>query len=136
MKISKKKDLFKYSHNSIKIEWNKIFNLFYRSKNLNKLQRQKIKLIKQQHQSGYIDPLEASNKIRTIMEVEQYNQVIKIFEDQLNMLLINNLRQRMNTSDPNLHQFRCILKQYKNKTSPENFYNAERKLDSLIQQLS
>ena len=128
--------MFKYSIDSIKIEWNKIFNLFYKSKDLNKLQKQKIKLIKQQYTSGNLDPLETSNKIRDIMSVEIYNQVIKLFEEELNKLLINNLRWRMNTSDPNLYKFRYILNQYKSKTSPENFATAEKKLDSLIEQIN
>lgn len=136
MKISKKKGLFKYSIDSIKIEWNKIFSLFYKSKDLNKLQKQKIKLIKQQYTSGNLDPLETSNKIRNIMSGEIYNQVIKLFEEELNKLLINNLRLRMNTSDPNLYKFRYILNQYKSKTSPENFAIAEKKLDSLIEQIN
>ena len=71
-----------------------------------------------------------------IIGTEQYNQVIEMFEDQLNLLLLNHLRYRMSTSDPNLNQFRLTLNKYKPKTSPESFAIAEKKLESLIQQFN
>ncbi len=131
-----KKDKFKYSLHKLKIEWDKILDLFYISKNLCDWQKDEIKKIKLEHRLGLIDPLEASNRIKVIIGCEQYTEVVKIFEDQLNLLLLNNLRYRMNTYDPNLNQFRLTLNKYKSRTSPESFDIAEKKLDSLIKQLS
>ena len=102
MRIPKKKDIFKYSLHKLKIEWDKIFDLFYISQNLNDWQKNEIMQTKQQYKLGLIDPLEGCHKIKMIIGIEQYNEVIKIFEDHLNLLLLNNLRHRMKTFDPNL----------------------------------
>lgn len=136
MRIPKKKDIFKYSLHRLKIEWDKIFDLFYISQNLNDWQKNEVMQTKQQYKLGLIDPLEGSNKIKLIIGIEQYNEVIKIFEDHLNLLLLNNLRHRMKTFDPDLNQFRLTLNKYKSRTSPESFATAEKKLDSLIELLN
>ena len=136
MRLPKKNVLFKYSLHKLKNEWGKIFDLFYISKNLTDSQKNEIMQTKEQYKLGLIDPLEGSNKIKMIIGFEQYNEVIKIFEDHLNLLLLNNLRYRMKTFDPNLNQFRLNLNKFKSKTSPESFATAEKKLDSLIELLN